>query len=176
MSQRQIDRRQLLALGATGAVGAWSGVITTSAAAQSPPPDDNIPFSVDIPGCPDASKNIREISVDELNIDARETKAQDDGDVEIIQAGRVHHGSAKITCTRKGGSKELQLWFQEAAKGKGIRKNLTVTLHKSDKSDGRSYSLMDCFPTQWSSVNFDTSSTVQTETLTVSVGRIEFKT
>ena len=31
-------------------------------------------------------------------------------------------------------------------------------------------------PSQWSSVNFDTSSTVQTETLRVSIGRIELMT
>jgi hypothetical protein len=50
-----------------------------------------------------------------------------------------------------------------------------VTLFKSDKSAGRTYNLMDCFPTQWSSVAFDTSSTVQTETIRVRIGRIEFK-
>ncbi len=88
--------------------------------------------------------------------------------------GAAHWGSAKFTA--RGGSKELQAWFQEAAKGKNIRKNITVTLFKSDKSPGRSYSLFDCFPTQWSSVNFDTSSTVQTETLKVNIGRIEFTT
>ena len=35
-------------------------------------------------------------------------------------------------------------------RGKGIRKNITVTLFESDKTPGRSYNLMDCFPTQWS--------------------------
>jgi phage tail-like protein len=134
-------------------------------------------FKIDIPGCADASKNIREISIDELNIDVREMTTGLDVEYRLYGPGQAHWGSAKFTsaCTL-GGSKELQAWFQEAAKGKNIRKNITVTLHKSDKSDGRSYSLFDTFPTQWSSVNFDTSSTVQTETLTVSIGRIEFKT
>ncbi len=88
--------------------------------------------------------------------------------------GQARWGSAKFTTSTLGGSKELQAWWQEAAKGKGIRKNITVTLFKSDKSPGRSYTLFDCFPTQWSSVNFDTSSTVQTETLTVNIGSIHF--
>ena len=134
-------------------------------------------FGIDIPGCADASKNIREIAIDELNIDAREMTTGLDVEYRLYGPGAAHWGSAKFTsaCTL-GASKELQLWWQEAAKGKNIRKNITVTLYKSDKTAGRSYSLFDCFPSQWSSVNFDTSSTVQTETLTVKIGRIEFKT
>lgn len=132
-------------------------------------------FGTDIPGCADASKNIREISIDELNIDVRETTTGLDVEYRLYSPGQAHWGNAKFTsaCTL-GGSKELQLWFQEAASGKGIRKNISVTLFKSDKTAGRGYTLFDCFPTQWSSVNFDTSSTVQTETLTVNIGRIEF--
>ena len=134
-------------------------------------------FGVDIPGCADASRNIREIAIDELNIDAREMTTGLDVEYRLYGPGAAHWGSAKFTsaCTL-GGSKELQAWWQAAAKGKDIRKNITVTLFKSDKTPGRSYSLFDCFPSQWSSVNFDTSSTVQTETLTVKIGRIEFKT
>jgi phage tail-like protein len=133
-------------------------------------------FGVDIPGCADASKNIREIAIDELNIDAREMTTGLDVEYRLYGPGAAHWGQAKFTsaCTL-GGSKELQMWWQEAAKGKNIRKNITVTLFKSDKTPGRSYNLNDCFPTQWSSVNFDTSSTVQTETLTVKVMYIEFK-
>jgi phage tail-like protein len=76
------------------------------------------------------------------------------------------------------GKKELKAWFDEAQSGKKrrVRKTITVTLFKSDKTPGRHYLLYDCFPTQWSSVNFDTSSTVQTETLTVKTTRVEFKT
>lgn len=134
-------------------------------------------FGIDIPGCADASKNIREIGIDELNIDAREMTTGLDVEYRLYGPGAAHWGSAKFTsaCTL-GASKELQTWWQEAAKGKGIRKNITVTLFKSDKTAGRSYTLNDCFPISWSSVNFDTSSTVQTETLTVKIGRIEFKT
>jgi len=134
-------------------------------------------FGVDIPGCADASKNIREISIDELNIDIREMTTGMDVEYRLYGPGQAHWGNAKFTsaCTL-GGSKELQAWWAEAAKGKNIRKNITVNLFKSDKTPGRSYTLNQCFPTQWSSINFDTSSTVQTETLTVNVGYIEFKT
>ena len=99
------------------------------------------------------------------------------GSCRLYGPGQAHWGSAKFTsaCTL-GGSKQFQTWFQAAAKGQGIRKNITVTLFKSDKTPGRSYTLNECFPTQWSSVNFDTSSTVQTETITVNVGYIKFST
>lgn len=135
----------------------------------------------------DASKNIREIAIDELNIDVREMttgldveyrRAQREG-WRLYGPGKAHWGSAKFSVVA-GASSELYNWWLDASRGreggKDIRKNITVTLFKSDKTPGRSYTLFDCFPTQWSSVNFDTSSTVQTETLTVNIGRIEFKT
>jgi phage tail-like protein len=134
-------------------------------------------FGCQIDGCDDAAKNIREIAIDELNIDIREMTTGLDVEYRLYGPGQAHWGSAKFTsaCTL-GGSKQFQAWFQEAAKGKNIRKNITVTLYRSNKQPGRSYTLNECFPTQWSSVNFDTSSTVQTETITVNVGYIKFST
>lgn len=133
-------------------------------------------FGLNIPGCDNACKNVREVSIDELNIDIRELTTGLDVEYRLYGPGQAHWGCAKFTCAcTLGGSKELQAWFQECASGKNIRKNITVTLFKSNKQPGRSYDLIDCFPTQWSSVNFDTSSTVQQETLTVKMGRVEFK-
>jgi phage tail-like protein len=134
-------------------------------------------FMCEIPGCPDASKNIREIQIDELNIDIREMTTGLDVEYRLYGPGTPHFGNASFTsaCTL-GGSKELHAWFMSASKGKDIRKNITVRLFKSDKTAGRGYNLFDCFPIQWSSVNFDTSSTVQTEKITVNVGRIELTT
>ena len=104
-------------------------------------------FGCQIDDAPDASKNIREIAIDELNIDARETTTGLDVEYRTYSPGAAHWGQAKFTsaCTL-GGSKELQQLFQSAAKGKNIRKNITVTLFKSDKSPGRSYSLIDAIP------------------------------
>ena len=182
MSQGHIDRRRVLTFGAATALGVWSGLGTSSAGTlknQQPDLTDNkdlLHFAVTIPGLPEASKNIREIAIDELNIDARAPTGRDQ-DFWMIRPGRMHFGSAKFTsAVTLGSSKKLQAWWQEAAKGKNIRKNITVTVFKSDKKTERVYGLVDCFPTSWSSVNFDTSSTVQTETLTVKIGRIEFKT
>lgn len=134
-------------------------------------------FAVDIPGCSTASKNIREITIDELNIDVREMTTGLDPVYRIYGPGQAHWGNASFTsAVVLGGSKELQAWFTDCMNGKNIRKNISVTLNKSDKTGGRSYSLYDTFPTQWSSTNLDTSSTVSTEKIVVKVGRIEFKT
>lgn len=131
-------------------------------------------FGCTIPGCEDAATNIREISIDELSIDIRETTTGLDVEYRLYAPGTPHFGSAKFTaaCTL-GGSKQFHAWFMSASGGKDIRKDIGVRLKKSDKTDGRGYNLNRCFPTQWSSVNFDTSSTVQTETITVNVGYIE---
>ena len=106
-------------------------------------------FTCKIPGCADASKNIREIQIDDLNIDIREVTTGLDVDYRLYGPGTPHFGDATFTspCTL-GGSKELRAWF--AAKGKNIRKNITVTLFKSDKTPGRSYSLLDCLPVDYS--------------------------
>ena len=182
MSDGQIDRRRVLRFGAATALGAWSGlgIASASVKGQQPDPikdDDILHFSATIPGLAEVSKNIREIAIDELNIDAREVHGRDQ-ELWHVKPGSVHFGSATFTITGSpGAAKELRAWFQEAAKaGNKIRKTITVTLHKSDKKTERTYNLVECFPTSWSSVNFDTSSTVQTETLTVKIGRVEFKT
>lgn len=133
-------------------------------------------LEVDIPGLPNASRNIREVAIDPLVVEPNAIPPGQDVDFRLYGPGHAHWGSASFTsAVSLGASKELQTWFNDAAKGKDVRKNITVTLFKSDRSAGRSYNLMDCFPTQWSAVNFDTSSTVQTETIRVKLGRVEFK-
>lgn len=135
-------------------------------------------------GEPDVEcSDVLEVQIDDLTFDAQEITTALNANDRRAQAagwrlygpGVAHWGSVHFTVPR-GRSKELQAWFQEAAKGKNIRKNITVTLFKSDKTPGRTYNLFDTFPTQWSSVNFDTKVAADTETLTVKIGRIEFKT
>jgi len=174
-----LNRREVLTLGAvTAALAGGIGLIPTvaprSADALPPPPGEEVitnanGFGVDIPGAPDASANILGVTVDPIEVTTSTGAAPKRKKVPLPV---VHLTVAAGTTA----ADELELWWQDAAAGKCIRKNITVTLFKSDKSPGRTYSLRDCFPTQWSSVNFDTSSTVQTETLTVKVGRIELTT
>lgn len=176
----RLSRRQALRYGIAGAVAA--SVVTSTREAAAAGTDTGayevianaFGFGIDIPGCADASKNIREISIDELNIDTREMTTGTDVEYRLYGPGAAHWGSATFRSIPGGAG--LRSWFDQCLKGHDVRKNITVTLYKKDKTPGRSYLLYDCFPTQWSSVNFDTSSTVQTETLKVSIGRVEFKT
>lgn len=171
MSIGNINRRRVLGGVATTAVGFWSALgvrpgLILQARQKDLQADDRLSgFAVNIPGLPRASKNIRGVDMDTAEMSPRRR---------VFGPGAAHWGSAKFSsAVTLGSSKELQAWWLEAAKGKNIRKNITVTLFKSDKSPGRSYTLFDCFPTAYSAVNFDTSSTVQTETITVRVERIE---
>lgn len=177
-----IDRRRVLTAGATATLGVWSALGGRVVRAQEPSPgaaagdDRALYLVVQIPGLPEASRNIRDVAIDELNIDAREMTTGLDVEYRIIRPGSAHFGSATFkSVVSAEGTKELRTWFEEARTGKNIRKNIIVSLYKSDKTPGRSFNLLDCFPTSYSYVNFDTSSTVQTETLTVKIGRIEFK-
>lgn len=133
-------------------------------------------FQVDIPGCTDHNKNIRSVSIDQTLIDKRETTTGLDVEYRLFAPGATHWGQAAFTAAATlGGPREYKAWFDECASGKGIRKNITVTLFKSDKTPGRSFNLMDCFPVKYSHGNYDTTSSTAEETITVSVGRIEFK-
>lgn len=178
MANSGLNRRDVLrygaALGITGALAARAARADETGRLGDEP--ETFTLVVDIPGLPCASESIREVEIEPLTIDPPAIPGGRGLDLRVYAPGDAHYGHARFTsaCTL-GGSKELQTWFQEAAKGKDIRKNITVTLFKSDKTPGRSYLLDDCFPVSWSAVNFDTSSTVQTESLTVKIGRIEFK-
>jgi hypothetical protein len=130
-------------------------------------------------------EGLLEIAIDDIVIDYRPLESPRDDtrtnlnlsarrNWRLYGPGQAHWGNA--TFTSRGGSKELQAWFQEAAKGKNIRKDIQVTLKKSDESAGRGYNLFDCIPVQWSSEELDASSRVQTETLKVNIGRIELTT
>jgi len=175
-----IDRRRLLTWGAgAAALGVWTARAARPAGAQDAPAQHSgaVSFAVMVSGLGDASKNIREITIDELTVDAREVTDTGNVQVRMFRPGSVQYGSVRLTSVvSPGGPHELRAWFQDAQSGKNIRKNITVTLFDANNSPVRSFNLLDCFPTAYSSVNFDTSSTVQTETITVKMGRVEFKT
>ena len=130
-------------------------------------------FGVDIAECPDLSKNIREIEIDQTTVDVREMTTGLDVEYRLFGPGATHWGQARFTsAVTLGGSKELKAWFDEASSGKSIRKNITVTLFKSDKTPGRSYNLFDCYPVQWS--HGTDAWGLPVVTLTVEIGRVEF--
>ena len=179
MPPEQFDRRRVLTFGAATAMGFWAGFGTSAAAATGRQPDAQpLKFSVTIPGLPEASKGVRALVVDELRVQGRENDFWGrDNDYWSVRPSDVQPGFATFTIAGNPRVfKEVKAWFDETAAGQRIRKSITVTLFYPDTKTERTYSLSDCFPASWSAVNYDTSSTVQTETLTVKIGRIEFKT
>lgn len=91
--------------------------------------------------------------------------------------GTPHFGNARISVVAGSeDSRVLETWLNDTRQGKNIRKNISVNLFKSDKTAGRGYDLFDCFPVRWDPGEYSPSSKVQTETLTVKIGRIEMVT
>lgn len=171
-----IDRRRVLAWSAAAAtLGAWPGFGRATALAQGLAASPVAAFTVDIPGLTRKARNITDVIVFETRIGASgltDTGAR----VPVRQPGRIEYPNLRLTSlVDPPGSGEFRAWFDDAATGKGIRKNITVTLFDKEGEPVRSFTLVDCFPVAYSQGSFDTSSTVQTETITVKVGRIEFK-
>ena len=131
-------------------------------------------FGVDIPGCADASRNIREIVIDDLTIDARELTTGLDVDYRQYAPGYVHFGNARLTFALSPDDACLADWFAAAKAGKNIRKNITVSLFKSDKTPGRSYQLFDASPISFTPTQSNTDTAQGLEVLTVQVGRVGF--
>jgi tail tube protein gp19 len=192
----KVGRRDLLKYGAAAAAVAGTGSLPLlgSMNALAQVPGEPLQFAVDIPGAPLASKNIREIAIDDMVIEPAKTNRPLGviGDVlektgvasavpivapdQACGPGEVRWGEATLVFLHDPAVREIEDWWSQCNAGKDIRRNITIVMSDGFGARGRSYTLFDCFPTQWSSVNFDTSSTVQTETMRVKLGRVEFKT
>ncbi len=168
-------RRTVLKLGATAlgiGVAARAGLFGDAppAGAQGVPPGDEIlthagGFSVEIDGAPAASGRVRSVYGLEVLLDERKPKPN---------FKKAVLGPLRLAFDTP--ADEITQWWNDTKSGTCIRKNITINLRRADGTTARQIVCHDSLPTQWSSVNFDTSSTVQTETLTVKIGRIEFKT
>lgn len=121
-------------------------------------------------------EGVDSVEIDPVTVDVLELPAPENSEYRLYGPGKAHWGNAKFTsaCTL-GGSKELQAWFQEAAKGKNIRKNITVTLFRTNSIASKSYVLYDCFPVAWEAGSCSGGTRSEFDTFTVSIGggRIE---
>jgi hypothetical protein len=86
-------------------------------------PHVELPFTVDIPGCPEAATDVREISIDPVTM-------------ESPPPGRPRRARFTLAM-RQGIPAELLRWQEEP----GIRKNITVTIFNSRRTPVRSYTL-----------------------------------
>lgn len=138
-----------------------------SAAEEVSPISNLLPAASEIPIINNFVVDLRDASVG-LDVDYQRRR--------LFAPGATHWGQASFTSAfTLGGSKELQAWFEAAAKGEAFRKHISVTLFKSDKTPGRSYLLSDCAPVTWTGGRVSAEGAAETETIRVRIGRIDFK-
>ena len=130
-------------------------------------------------------QGVQEVAVDDIVFDYQavaspptgapaDLAAAQQGDYRLYSPGQPHWGNAIIALDPGTDADGLHEWWQSAVEGKGIRKNISVTLFKSDKSAARSYNFFDCFPVSYKAPNLNSvSSAHAVERLTVSIGHIE---
>lgn len=101
-------------------------------------------FTVDIDGAPQLSRNIRDVAIDELNIDIRETTSGLDVEYRTYSPGSAHFGSAhfRAACTRPA-VKEARAWYMRTMQGEPRRVSVAVSILRKDGRPGRTYTMPD---------------------------------
>lgn len=96
-------------------------------------------------------RDIREIAIDDLNIDVVEIKdpeaVRENEGFRVYAPGAVHFGQVHLRAdlaSESGGL--LSAWWAECVSGKNIRKNVTVTLFRKDGTPTRAFELSSLFP------------------------------
>jgi hypothetical protein len=145
-------RSGAVVLAAVGALFLSGGVVAQDWAVQ---------FHVEGMPVPDAG--IQRITVEDLVIDEREMSTGADWDFRtllpsmeqavkegwrIYAPGDVHYGSITVRARVGKSSPALYQWWQQASRGKNIRKNISVVALKRDGSAAREWKWHDCFPTR----------------------------
>jgi phage tail-like protein len=179
----RIARRTVLKLGAMAAVAAGAGAAGLRLAgdgrslAASAPEDEILiggNFRVDIPGSPEASKNVATVEIDAIEVESLDTGPDANGEYRTYAPGDAHFGEARFTFrVPRNQPSEMQQWIEDAARGQNIRKNISVIIMKKDQSPARTFNLVDCFPVRWDPGDYSPSSNLATESLTCRVTRVE---
>ena len=173
-------RREVLKYGALVVAAAGAGALGTNTLAQPATvaaglgPDqflENGKFRVDIEGAPGASDNIQSVQVEDLTIDVREGGV--DQPWRTFAPGDVHYGRVTLRARVGPQTQELRQWFEDAAVGKNVRKNISVLVLNGSGQVARRWDLQACFPVKYDPGEYSPSSTVAVETLVAKVGRIE---
>ncbi len=154
----QLNRRDVMRVGLLAAAGASALAIPAIAQDPREPPSEN-PWRLvlDIPGAPEASKTALGAEIDPLEVTVLAQGDRKNGSPEDEfrpPPGAARWGQVSLTgAFTEGAAREVQAWFRDTAKGKNIRKNITITLVESDKEAGRrTFNLVDSFPMAYSFV------------------------
>jgi hypothetical protein len=96
-------------------------------------------------------ENIREITIDDLNIDVHEVRdpnaVRENEGFRVYAPGAVHFGQIHLRAALNSPTGSLlSAWVSECRSGKNIRKNITVTLYRKDGLPTRAFHFFDIFP------------------------------
>ncbi len=177
-----IDRRTVIKIGAAGAALAGVRGMSTATASAAPASKDKAGdagelrngegrFRVEIDGV--ALTQIEGVATEPLRFDVRERPAGVDWDYREFDPGDGHYGSITLRTYPGPDADALKAWFDEAARGADIRKQISVIVLKRDGSESRRWNAHDCFPTSWDPGEYSPSSNVAVETITCKMSRVE---
>ena len=178
-SRRGPTRREVLKYGAlvaaavTGALGTNTLAQPATVAAGSDQDQflENGKFRVDIEGAPGASDNIQSVQVEDLTVEVKEGGV--DQAWRTFSPGNAHYGKVTLRARVGPETRELRQWFEDAAVGKNVRKNISVSVLNGNGQVTRRWDLQGCFPVKYDPGEYSPSSTVAVETLVAKIGRIE---
>lgn len=133
-------------------------------------------FTVSITGCDNTSKDCVSVEVDPIEIEMQDVTQSNDTTWKTFTSGQPRFGEARFTFRKSAAEscKDLSTWVDDCRRGANIRKSITISIKKKDKTtDGRVYNLVDCFPISYSEGDYTTSAESNLAELRVMPTRVE---
>ena len=132
-------------------------------------------FKVDITGCTSSADCVT-AEVDPIEIEMHDVTQSNDPTWRQFTNGAVRYGEGRFTfrVSDSNFNKDLSAWQKDTGAGKNIRKNVTITIFKKDRSTvARTYNLIECFPLSFSGGDFTTGAESNLAELRVCPTRVE---
>ncbi len=137
---------------------------------------ENGRFKVDIQKCPQSSPLCVSVSVDPMRVKIDDVTSGTDFQQRLYKPMWTSFGEARFTfrVPASGQNQDVADWFKTVrTTPDGNRSSITVTVLDRSGAPGRSYNLLECFPTYYSPGSYSTDTATQLCELHVNVGRIE---
>jgi len=132
-------------------------------------------WKIDIQGCA-SSTDCVSVNVDPIEIEMHDVTQSNDTTWKTFTSGQPRFGEARFTFRVSDAAlnKDLTTWIDEVRQGKNIRKMVTITITKKNKSDvGRSYNIVEAFPISFSGGDFTTGAESNLAELRVQPTKVE---
>jgi hypothetical protein len=133
-------------------------------------------FTVSITGCDQSSKDCVSFECDPIEIEMQDVTQSNDTTWKTFTSGQPRFGEARMTFRKSAAAscKDLSTWVDDVRRGANIRKAITVSIKKKDKSsDGRVYNLIECFPVSYSEGDYTTAAEANLAEIRVMPTRVE---